>query len=165
MIDIDPMILKRAYALAARMSDDPYTQVGAVLVDRRHAVISESANCFPKGVEVTPERQERPMKDDFIVHAERGAVYEAARLGVPAKGGTLYVTWYACLGCAQAIIQAGIKHVVGHKQMMEKSSSSRWSEGIEKANHLLDEAGVVRLYHDGAIGGVEVLFYGEAWHP
>lgn len=164
MIEIDPNILRRAYEVAARLSDDPDTQNGAVLVDRHNAIISESANCFTRGVAVTPERQQRPAKYDFMVHAERGAVFEAARLGVSAKGGILYVPWYACLDCAQAIVQAGIAAVVGHQQMMDKTPD-RWKETIAKADALLDEAGVVRLYHDGQLGGVEVLFNGEKWAP
>lgn len=163
-INIEPSILRRAYEVAARLSDDPDTQNGAVLVNRYNTIIAESANCFARGIAVNPERQQRPAKYDFIVHAERGAIFEASRLGVPAKGGILYVPWYACLDCAQAIIQAGIAAVVGHCQMMDKTPD-RWKETIAKADALLDEAGVVRLYHDGHLGEVEVLFNGEKWKP
>lgn len=157
-------LLRRAYALAARESDDPDTNNGAVLVDRYGSLIGESANVFPDGVSVTAERQQRPTKYSYMVHAERGAIYKAARSGLQAKGGMLVVPWYACADCAQAIIQAGVVRVVGHRQMLD-ATPDRWKETIVLADAMLDEAGVVRDYYDGPIGDVTIKFNGGDWSP
>ena len=47
-----------------------------------------------------------------IVHAEMAAISEAARLGIPLRGATLYCTTFPCHLCARLIIAAGIARVV-----------------------------------------------------
>jgi deoxycytidylate deaminase len=47
-----------------------------------------------------------------IVHAEMSAISDAARLGLPIKGGTLHCTTFPCHMCAKHIIAAGIERVV-----------------------------------------------------
>jgi cytidine deaminase len=51
---------------------------------------------------------------EFIraVHAEMGALLDAASRGVPVKGCTIYVTTFPCHECARNIIAAGIDRVV-----------------------------------------------------
>jgi len=50
-------------------------------------------------------------------HAERNAIYNAARHGTQMEGCTLYVELLPCMDCARAIVQAGIREVVvdGHR--------------------------------------------------
>ena len=45
-------------------------------------------------------------------HAEQNAICEAARMGIPLEGGTLYCKMTPCYTCAKMIINAGIKRVV-----------------------------------------------------
>ncbi|HEX3653421.1 MAG TPA: anti-phage dCTP deaminase [Rhizomicrobium sp.] len=47
-----------------------------------------------------------------IIHAEMSAICDAARLGVPVRGGTLLTTTFPCHLCAKHIVAAGIKRVV-----------------------------------------------------
>jgi deoxycytidylate deaminase len=47
-----------------------------------------------------------------VIHAEMSAISDAARLGVPIKGGTLYCTTFPCHICAKHIVAAGIDRVV-----------------------------------------------------
>ena len=47
-----------------------------------------------------------------VIHAEMSAISDAARLGVPVKGGTLYCTTFPCHICAKHIVAAGIEKVV-----------------------------------------------------
>jgi len=51
---------------------------------------------------------------EFIraVHAEMGALMDAAARGVKVRGGTMYVTTFPCHECARNIIAAGIARVV-----------------------------------------------------
>jgi cytidine deaminase len=46
------------------------------------------------------------------VHAEMSAITSAARLGIPSKGCTMYVTTFPCHNCAKHIIAAGIARLV-----------------------------------------------------
>ncbi|SFH76002.1 Deoxycytidylate deaminase [Bradyrhizobium sp. cf659] len=47
-----------------------------------------------------------------VVHAEMGALSDAARLGHPVKDGVLYCTTFPCHICAKHIVAAGIAKVV-----------------------------------------------------
>jgi dCMP deaminase len=163
--------LRRAYINALDHSDDPSTQNGAVLVPAgsKANLVVYGANRFPTGVAVKPERlADRDTKLSFMVHAERDAIFRAALLGYPTHDATLYVPWFACAGCAQAIIVAGIRRVVGHWPMMCKTPN-RWVEAIRNADEMLDEAGVERdyinepLFDDDPV--YQVLFNGEYWIP
>lgn len=146
----------------AKKSPDPSTQLGAVLVDRNGQIISRSWNQFPRGCKLTNERLVRPLKYQFIVHAEHSTILKAARVGYATGGCTLYCPWFACMDCAKAIVTSGIAKVVGHKQMFDRVPN-RWNESIEVGNMILDEAGVIREYYDGLIQGIDVLIDGVRW--
>lgn len=47
-----------------------------------------------------------------VFHAELRVIGEAAKLGIPTKNATLYVTTSPCINCALAIVAAGIKEVI-----------------------------------------------------
>jgi len=158
-------LLRLAYEHAAAGSHDNSTHTGAVLVTRDRAYVFPVANRFPEGVEVTPERlNDRDLKLQFMEHAERWAIYQAARFGRATEGATMYAPWFACADCARAIACAGIEKVVGHQAPFDRTPE-RWLKSIEIGNTILDEAGVIREYYDGPIGGVELLFNKEMWSP
>lgn len=48
-------------------------------------------------------------------HAEQNAICQAAKLGIPVEGATLYCKMTPCNKCAQMIINSGIKRVVCEK--------------------------------------------------
>jgi len=156
-------LLRNAYRIADTYSDDPHTKNGAVLVNRHGEVIGTGANCLPIGVE-TRDRLVRPKKYSFIEHAERNAIFAACRQGECTNGGVLYCPWFACADCARAIIQAGIRLVIGHKQMFDRADD-RWCESIAYGNEMLREAVIETRLYDGKIGGVTNLFNGERWEP
>ena len=45
-------------------------------------------------------------------HAEQNAICEAARMGIPLEGGTMYCKMTPCYTCAKMIINSGLKRVV-----------------------------------------------------
>lgn len=47
-----------------------------------------------------------------MTHAEMNAITDAARLGIPTKGATLFSTTFPCHNCAKHIVAAGISRVV-----------------------------------------------------
>lgn len=98
--------LRQACAYAVTNSDDKDTQNGAIVVTITKVVCA--ANMVPGKVRVADERVSRPLKYQFIEHAERTSILRAALNGVKTEGATLYCPWYACVDCARAIIVSGI---------------------------------------------------------
>lgn len=155
-------LLKIAYS-EAKKSTNPSTQNGAILVDNKGNVILAAANTFPDGIAENKGRQSKPLRYKFSVHAERNVIYKAAKLGLKTKGLTMVCPWATCSDCAQAIIQAGIKRLVTHKQAFEKSDT--WKDDIKLAFAMLREAKVKIIIFDGKIGVGKVLRKGEFWEP
>ena len=52
-----------------------------MIKDSRGGLIAKGYNRFPPAVWISPERLARPAKYAFTEHAERIAIYEAARMG------------------------------------------------------------------------------------
>lgn len=134
----------------ARMSKDPSTRVGAVIVDPDRVLVSAGFNGFPRGIADTDERlADRDTKLSLIVHGEMNAVLAAARVGTRLKGCSLYLaatdgTGSVCGGapctrCTVEIIQACISEIV---TLPMKTVPSRWREDCERALGLLREADV-----------------------
>lgn len=116
----DLVYMKMAYQYGSEHATDPSTQNGCVLVRPDiQEVVSYGANHFPEGVESSDARWERPLKYAYVEHAERNAIYSAARRGIKTKGLHMYCYWAACADCARAIIQAGITRLVTHKIIMD----------------------------------------------
>lgn len=153
--------LLMAYKQATN-SPDPSTQNGAVIVSGSTTVAD--CNRFPDHVKLSGERLERPLKYEFIEHAERNVIYKCASLGIPTAGMTMYVPWFACSDCARAIIQAKIAHVVGHQRMADETPE-RWKDSIANAMTMLEEAGVKMTMIPERLDGPKILFNGHWWTP
>ena len=135
--------------LAKLKSKDRSTQVGAVIVNDDHIVLSTGYNGFPRKVSDDVKiRHERPEKYMYTEHAERNAIYAAARNGIKLLDSTIYVTGGggACADCARAIIQAGICKMICMQGKFEGNSS--WQDSINAGNEMLKEAGVKIIYLD-----------------
>ena len=98
-------------------SKDRSTKVGCVIVSPENTILSTGWNGFPRGVDDEDEaKHERPAKYDWTEHAERNAIYNAARKGIALLGGVAYLNYspYAiCTHCVRALAQAGIVELVG----------------------------------------------------
>lgn len=125
---------------AARGSPDPSTQNGAVLVPRSGPAVI-ACNRPPERLRINEQRLERGAKYKFFEHAERSAVFQAARQGICTDGATLYCLWYACPECARAIIMAGITEVVG-LTALNVLTPPRWRADVKLGLGMLTEAGV-----------------------
>jgi dCMP deaminase len=102
--------------LVASWSEDTSRKVGAVIVGSGNAVLSTGYNGFPRGVNAhAPERHSRidGEKYHWFEHAERNAIFNAARNGIKIEGSTLYCTSFPCSNCMSAIIQSGCIRLVG----------------------------------------------------
>lgn len=129
-------------------SKDESTQIGAVLVGRDNTVVSLGYNSFPRGIEDDhPERQERPEKYFWMEHAERNAIYNAARNGVSTLDTTMYSTGaFPCTGCARAIINAGVTTIYCEENSTEVKGS-HWEEDAIRSMQMLREAKVHIVYY------------------
>ena len=90
-------------------SHDAETQVGAVIVDENHRILSTGYNGFPPGCDDDALPNLRPDKYPYMVHAEMNAIASSRQ---DLRNATLYTTHSPCGECAKAIITAGIKRVV-----------------------------------------------------
>jgi len=146
---LDEYALKEADVAALR-SDDPKTQVGAVVLDERGIVLVKGANTLPWPTTNTQHnrladpttyasRTQSPLKDKYMEHAERNLIYAAARHGISLSGRTLAVNWFPCAPCARAIVQSGITKLVGREPDFDHP---KYGEDFKAAMQILREAGV-----------------------
>jgi len=134
----------------SKLSKDPSTTVGSVIVGPDREILSAGFNGFPRGIVDSPERlNDRDMKLKLVVHAEMNALLAAARTGMKLKGCTLYLAatdksglvWGGppCTRCVVEIIQVGIKEIVSFPV---KSIPSKWHDDLKLARNLIEEAGI-----------------------
>lgn len=130
-------------------SKDKSTQIGAVIVGKDKEIRSTGYNSFPRGLDDNkPERQERPEKYFWFEHAERNAIYNAARMGTPLDGTTIFLTsGLPCADCARAIINSGIKRVYC-KSICTTKNKDKWVESQEKSLQMLKECGVEVIFYE-----------------
>jgi dCMP deaminase len=130
-------------------SKDEKTQIGAVIVGEDNEIVSTGYNSFPRGIsDDISERQERPEKYFWFEHAERNAIYNAARIGVSTKGTTMYLTCgIPCADCCRGIINAGITTIVC--EVGEAGAKGpKWEESGKRSLQMFNEAGVKIQYYE-----------------
>lgn len=124
--------------VVAARSPDPNTQVGCVITTPNNILLSTGYNGFPRGVQDFPHRFLRPAKYDFFEHAERNAIYNAARQGVKLDGCIVYLPGMPCKDCARALIQVGCTAVYPRSSKVPQ----RWFDSCVVALSMLEEAEV-----------------------
>lgn len=135
-------------AMVATKSKDPSTQVGCVIVGQDNQVLSIGYNGFPRAVtgDDHPDspRWERPIKYEFVEHAERNAVFNAARSGICIKGARAYLNWEPtpCSDCTRALIQSGICEIIGPNIDFPSANFNLGEDSPPRI--MLEEAGVIR---------------------
>lgn len=94
--------------------------VGAVVV-RDKRILCTGYNGAPRGLEHCPSNgPDHDWPDGCMraghcirsLHAEQNALLQAANIGVPCEGATIYVTCQPCNTCAKMLINAGIRKVI-----------------------------------------------------
>ena len=134
---------ERFMALAEHVgswSKDRGRQVGCAIVAPDNTVVAIGYNGFPRGLDDdNEERHSRPAKYLWTEHAERNAIYAAARKGTPIVGCRMYLPWFPCADCARGIVQVGLVEVIGRQPEL---SDPRWGPDFKVSLELLEEAGV-----------------------
>jgi dCMP deaminase len=125
----------------AELSKDQSTKVGALIVGPSGEGGPWGYNGAPRGCSADETKSiDRDYKLRVFEHAERNAIYAAARQGFSTKGCSIVVTHYPCCDCARAIIQSGVVIVVCPAPTPE--FAARWSESLSVARALFRECGV-----------------------
>lgn len=122
-----------------------------MIVGKDNEIVSTGYNSFPRGIDDSiPERQERPEKYYWFEHAERNAIYNAARIGVSTSGCTMYLTCgIPCADCARGIINAGIIRIVCEMDSSFGARGDMWDEHAKRSLILFEESKVdIRYYGD-----------------
>lgn len=130
-------------------SKDRRTQIGAVIVGEDKEIVSTGFNSFPRGIDDNvEERQVRPEKYFWFEHAERNALYNAARIGVSTKNTTMYLTCgIPCADCARGIISSGVRAIYC-KQEDTTKNREHWDEHAKRSVQMFQEAGVDIFYYE-----------------
>jgi len=159
--------LRETYYYAWKNSIDPSTKTGALIVNANlNEIISYGVNHFPPGINPTEEQiKDKQWKKENIIHAETSAIFAAAANGgKPTRGAVMYMPWVPCTPCANAIIDAGIKILIGHKEMIIKTPE-RWWNSLNYALNLFEKSGVKTFMYSGKIEGVKSLVDDLEWYP
>ena len=133
--------------LISSWSEDQSRKVGAVIVGAAHEIRSTGYNGLPRGISVDPPS--RHLKGDgekyfWFEHAERNAIYNAARAGISIDGCTLYCNLFPCAECLRAIIQSGIMHL---KTYIAPESDPSYQRSFQVAQEMLAETKIeVSIY-------------------
>lgn len=137
----------RFFQLAAHIAEwsKDSTKVGCVLVGTHNEILSTGYNGLPRGIDESADngtRLRRPTKYSWTEHAERNAIYNAARNGIRLGGSSIYTNWFPCSDCARAIIQCGIVRVVGTMP----DNHPKYGEDFNIVIKMLAEANIESIY-------------------
>jgi hypothetical protein len=152
--------LQTALAVARRESQDPRTQAGAVLLIGGFQY--EAANRVPGGIELPDYVLQSNLKYDYIEHAERAVIFQAARGAFEDDDfarAVLYAPWFACPDCARAIVGVGIREVVG-LATLRAMTPQRWERSVTAGEKILERAGVSMRWVCGLVGE-KITFNGK----
>lgn len=133
-------------------SKDKNFKVGALIVGEDNAILSSGYNSFPRGInDRVDNRQIKPEKYYWIEHAERNAIFNAAKNGIKLDGAKIFLTSsYPCADCARAIINCGIKTIYCYRS--SGPYNEHWNKHYEVSKVMLEEAGVT------------IFFYEDSWN-
>jgi len=129
-------------------SKDPSTKVGCVVIGSSNQVLTQGFNGFPRGANDKLARyHDRAVKYKWVEHAERNAIFNAARTGTSLMQATLYVPWFPCVECSRAIAQSGITTLVTYDPSgYDDDFMIRWGQDFIVSTDVLYETNVTIRY-------------------
>lgn len=142
-MDIDALM--DAARAVAEHSPNRRRKVGAVLIAADGTTIT-GFNTFPQGVAALDERCDGEARFIFMEHAERNAIYEAARRGIALAGASLFCNLYPCLDCARGIVQSGIRRLFVPAVDYDDGT---WGASFRTSTIILEEGRVEVIQVDG----------------
>jgi dCMP deaminase len=136
-LDINALMdLARA---AAQNSPNKVRQVGAVIELADGGELISTCNTFPEGVADLDWRHDGDGRFVWMEHAERNAIYTAAKLGKNLAGAHITSTFFPCIDCARAIVQTGISMLTTYEPPLDDPV---WGGSFPRSRIILEEGGV-----------------------
>lgn len=126
----------------AKLSRDPSTQVGALIMDSDLRPVSWGYNGFPAGMSDNPQLYaDREKKLERVLHAEVNAILN---MRFRARYPNLYMlcTHHPCHRCMVQIIQAGVKKVFFEWDDAWQNRGPNLIESLKLSRKFATEAGV-----------------------
>lgn len=146
--------------IANEYSKDRSTKVGCVVIGPGDNVLSTGYNGIARGVkDDVEERHQRPEKYKWFEHAERNAIFNAARNGIKLQGSSIYVTsLITCIDCARGIIQSGISALYLEESAFSTSNErgQAWIDQWTTSKRMFDESGV-KVYMVSETSTVQII--------
>ena len=133
-------------AVVSKLSKDPTTQVGAVIVTPDNRQCSIGYNGFSAGIDETPEKWERPLKYEYVIHAEKNALMNCP---FDTQGCSIYTTITPCHRCLVHLVNAGIKKVVYGEEYANLCHKDIWLEAAELIGNVYQLKDGKRFQYDG----------------
>ena len=123
--------------VVASRSADPKTQVGCVLVDDKHRIISTGYNgLIPGQDDNLIDWSNRQLVRERVIHAEQNCLLFA---GSRFTNATLYSTHSPCSNCTKHLAAAGVKNIFISTQYLSdeelKDLSNFYSVEIKRVSH------------------------------
>ena len=135
--------------LIASWSEDQSRKIGSVILGPAHDIRATGYNGLPRGVSANIfARHDKTDGEKYFwfEHAERNAIYNAARAGTSIEGCVLYSTLFPCADCARAIVQSGI---ITLNTFASPENDPTYARSFKVATELMSEGGVeVRVFAD-----------------
>jgi len=128
----------------SKLSEDKKRQVAALIV-KDNNVISYGVNKIPESLNKFDERKSKQFKSFWLEHAERDAIFKAARDGINLKNSEIYVNYFPCCDCARAIISSGIKTIYTPKPDL---THQKWGESWKISTIMFGESDVDVVFVD-----------------
>lgn len=135
---------------AVSLKSKDKTKCSAIIVGPDHEIRSTGYNGMPRGMnDYDKNKWQKPEKYFWVEHAERNAIYNAARVGTGINNCVIYVSHFPCVDCARAIINSGIKRVVVSDKNLEafNHESSIYYEHKQKTIEMFRQCKVSLLIH------------------
>jgi deoxycytidylate deaminase len=124
----------------SHISEDLSTKNCSIVIPTDDQLFVSGVNNIPAKL-FLKDRLHKPEKLKYTTHAERKCIYNCAKLGRRTEGSTMYATWIACIPCANAIIEAGIKKVVS--LLTDVYDDSSWAQEVKEGTAMMEEAGLL----------------------
>jgi dCMP deaminase len=94
--------------VTSKLSKDPSTKVGAVIVTRDNRQCSIGYNGFARGIKENKMKWTRPIKYERVIHAEMNALLNCPFETINCK---IYLTHQPCHRCIGHVLNSGITEI------------------------------------------------------
>lgn len=123
----------------SKISKDPSTKTGSIIVSPKNTIISTGYNGFPIGIFDDKEvYNNREVKYLNIIHCEMNSILSAK---TDLTNCTLYIyPFMSCFQCSKHIIQTGINRCVA--PIMQEKDRIRWGKEIDESKIYLEKVGI-----------------------